>query len=146
MAMSTLMEVRTDAARLTREIRERDLARQARELLAAQRQLQEQNEALTFTLAELIRKADTLILKIQAPPDELAADREPILAESINARQWAFDRMGEVNGDQAWFWTPEWQAKEREADAALAAGRVTCFESDEAFLAALEARTGNADA
>lgn len=31
--------------------------------------------------------------------------------------------------DQAWFWTPEWQAKEREADADLAAGRVKTFKS-----------------
>lgn len=26
--------------------------------------------------------------------------------------------------DQAWFWTPEWQAKEREADEDIKAGRV----------------------
>jgi hypothetical protein len=41
---------------------------------------------------------------------------------------------------QAWFWTPEWQAKEREADEDLAAGRFTRHESDEEFLAALRAR------
>ena len=93
------MEVRADAARLTREIRERNLARQAREPLAAQRELQEQNEALIFTLAELIRHADALILKIQALPDELAADRDPILAESLSARQWAFDRMRDVRAE-----------------------------------------------
>jgi hypothetical protein len=38
---------------------------------------------------------------------------------------------------QAWFWTTEWQAGEREADADLAAGRVENFESDEAFVTAL---------
>jgi hypothetical protein len=37
--------------------------------------------------------------------------------------------------EQAWFWTPEWQAKEREADEDIAAGRVEHFDSDEAFLA-----------
>ena len=47
--------------------------------------------------------------------------------------------MQECNPDQAWFWTPEWQAKEREADADLAAGRFRRFEGDEEFLAALEA-------
>lgn len=41
--------------------------------------------------------------------------------------------------DQAWFWTPEWQAKEAEADADMVAGRVRRFESGEEFLAALEA-------
>jgi AbrB family looped-hinge helix DNA binding protein len=29
--------------------------------------------------------------------------------------------------DQRWFWTPEWQAGEREADADLAAGRFTRY-------------------
>ncbi len=44
-----------------------------------------------------------------------------------------------IDADQAWFWTPEWQAGEREADADIAAGRVETFESGEEFLAALEA-------
>ena len=51
-----------------------------------------------------------------------------------------------IDPTQAWFWTPEWQAKEREADEDIAAGRVTRFESDEAFLAALDARMKPLDA
>ncbi len=43
-----------------------------------------------------------------------------------------------IDASQAWFWTPEWQAKEREADEDIAAGRGERFESDEEFLAALE--------
>ncbi len=46
-----------------------------------------------------------------------------------------------IDATQAWFWTPEWQAKEREADAALAEGRSERFASDEEFLAALGARS-----
>jgi hypothetical protein len=38
-----------------------------------------------------------------------------------------------------WFYGPEWQAGEREADADLAAGRYTRYESDDAFEAALAA-------
>jgi hypothetical protein len=38
---------------------------------------------------------------------------------------------------QGWFWTAEWQAGEREADADLAAGRVENFESEDAFVTAL---------
>jgi hypothetical protein len=53
---------------------------------------------------------------------------------------------GPIDPDQAWFWTPEWQAKEREADADKAAGRVERFESDEAFTAALKERRGSLDA
>ena len=34
-----------------------------------------------------------------------------------------------VPRDQLWFWTPEWQKKEREADADIAAGRLKEFES-----------------
>ena len=34
-----------------------------------------------------------------------------------------------VPRDQVWFWTPEWQKKEREADVDIAAGRLKEFES-----------------
>ncbi len=39
--------------------------------------------------------------------------------------------------DQAWFWDEAWQAGEREADADIAAGRGTYYDSTEAFLASL---------
>lgn len=42
-----------------------------------------------------------------------------------------------VPRDQAWFWTPEWQAGEAEADADIQAGRVTRHLTDAAFLASL---------
>lgn len=32
-------------------------------------------------------------------------------------------------GDQAWFWTDEWQAKEKEADEAIAKGKFIDFEN-----------------
>ena len=51
-----------------------------------------------------------------------------------------------IDASQAWFWTPEWQAGEREADADLAAGRSDRYESDEAFLAALKERMKPLDA
>jgi len=44
-----------------------------------------------------------------------------------------------IDASQAWFWTPEWQAGEREADADLAAGRGETFQSEETLLGALEA-------
>jgi hypothetical protein len=41
----------------------------------------------------------------------------------------------EVPGpDQAWFWTPEWQQMEREADEAIADGRVYRFDSTEEMM------------
>ena len=45
-----------------------------------------------------------------------------------------------VDSTQAWFWTSEWQAGEREAEADNAAGRVETFGSEEEFLAALRKR------
>jgi AbrB family looped-hinge helix DNA binding protein len=42
-----------------------------------------------------------------------------------------------IDATQAWFWTPGWQAGEREADADQAAGRVEVFGSEEDFTAAL---------
>jgi antitoxin PrlF len=46
-----------------------------------------------------------------------------------------------IDATQAWFWTTEWQAGEREADADLAAGRLETFDSGEAFITALRSST-----
>jgi AbrB family looped-hinge helix DNA binding protein len=40
--------------------------------------------------------------------------------------------------DQRWFWTQEWQEGEREASAAIAAGKTTSYDNTEEFLAALD--------
>jgi antitoxin PrlF len=54
----------------------------------------------------------------------------------------------EIDPSQAWFWTPEWQAGEREADQEIAAGGGTIYYSGEEFLDALREearRLGDAD-
>ncbi|MGH2971902.1 MAG: AbrB/MazE/SpoVT family DNA-binding domain-containing protein [Gaiellaceae bacterium] len=43
-----------------------------------------------------------------------------------------------VDATQAWFWTPTWQAGEREAAADRAAGRGRVFESGEDLLASFD--------
>jgi antitoxin PrlF len=43
-----------------------------------------------------------------------------------------------IDSTQAWFWTPAWQAGEREASEELAAGKGRVFESGEEFLRSLE--------
>ena len=40
--------------------------------------------------------------------------------------------------DQAWFWTPEWQAMEREANESLAAGDFEDFDSMDQFVDSLK--------
>jgi len=42
--------------------------------------------------------------------------------------------------EQRTFWTPEWQAKEREADEAIAEGRVRIFDTMEEMLEFLDAQ------
>ena len=54
--------------------------------------------------------------------------------------------MKVIDATQTWFWTPEWQAGERQADAELAAGLGERFESDEDFLEALRSRSKPLDA
>ncbi|MDQ6615134.1 MAG: AbrB/MazE/SpoVT family DNA-binding domain-containing protein [Actinomycetota bacterium] len=44
-----------------------------------------------------------------------------------------------IDASQAWYWTPEWQEGEREADAQFVAGEGETFESGEEFLEALAA-------
>lgn len=51
-----------------------------------------------------------------------------------------------IDASQAWFWTPEWQEGERRADEEIAAGLGERFDSDEEFIAALEARSKPLDA
>ena len=70
-------------------------------------------------------------------PDEAVEGAAILLAEISGGR---------IDPEQAWFWTREWQAKEREADDDLAARRVTSYTSDEDFLAALDERTKPLDA
>ena len=42
-----------------------------------------------------------------------------------------------IPADQAWFWTPTWQARVAEAQADLVRGNSTVYRSDEEFLASL---------
>ena len=44
----------------------------------------------------------------------------------------------DIDPEQAWFWTRDWQDGEREADRDLAEGRFTRYEGDGAFLKHLE--------
>jgi hypothetical protein len=43
-----------------------------------------------------------------------------------------------ANDSQSWYWTPEWQAAEREADEDVRAGRVSRYARAEEFIASLE--------
>ena len=96
---------------------------------------------------EAIRRADDIIEQIDNMPDVAAAERDSVLTKARSVRTEAFAVMKRLNPDQAWFWTETWQAKEREADADIAAGRTSFHASTDEFLAALDARrASHADA
>lgn len=50
------------------------------------------------------------------------------------------DAAAVFDDDQNWFWTPEWQATEKEADEDIAAGRVHHYNSIDEMLCALHER------
>ncbi len=50
-----------------------------------------------------------------------------------------------IRGGQEWFWSKDWQAGEREAEADLAAGRVREFENAEEAIRFLKKRCPGGD-
>jgi len=74
-------------------------------------------------------------------PEEIRAEAHleegDLLDAEITAEGILLRPQKVIDATQAWFWTKEWQAGEREADADLAADRMETFESDEAFMKAL---------
>jgi antitoxin PrlF len=71
--------------------------------------------------------------------------REALHVKEGDDIEFAIDEGGNVSvrgfitipADQAWFFTPEWQAGEREADAEIARGEGMIFEDGESFEAYL---------
>ena len=87
----------------------------------------------TISLSEKTEQA------LRALADEQGMSEEEYLRRLIEA--WGAGLPdGAHDPGQVWFRTPEWQAGEKAADADLAAGRSTVYDSDEAFLKALEER------
>jgi hypothetical protein len=103
-------------------------------------------EANVEQVAAAIRRADDLIAQLSERQGRGDRDQAQALVEARAVRRDAFARMRALNPAQAWFWTEEWQRKEREADADIAAGRVIHFDSDEELLAFLAESDADAHA
>ncbi len=59
----------------------------------------------------------------------------------------AMERTAEaLHPDQAWYWTPAWQAGEREADAEIAAGGLKVYDSMGDLFAGLDGDEGTGGA
>jgi hypothetical protein len=93
-------------------------------------------------IAETIRWADgaleTLVQTPEGPSDQSLAERDRVTEEIRSTRRKAFALMQQLDPDQAWFWTEEWQAGEREVDRDIAAGLLITGTPEE-FDAALHA-------
>ena len=74
--------------------------------------------------AEAIRRADGVIEQLAGMPEVAAAERHTVLTMARSVRAEAFAMMKRLNPDQAWFWTEEWQAGEREVERNVSAGKV----------------------
>jgi hypothetical protein len=88
---------------------------------------------------------DDIIEHVTSLPESVTVERERMLATARPIREQAFALMARLNPDQAWFWTEEWQAGEREVDREIAAGNVTTFATLDEFDAALDALDVAAD-
>jgi hypothetical protein len=85
-----------------------------------------------MTKMELYRVIDEL------PDDVIARLDRGLPIALVLTNEGGRPVLREIDPKQAWFWTPEWQACEREADADLAAGRSVRYDGDEEFLAHLD--------
>ena len=140
----SLGKVREEAARIEIEIPV--ITRKLESLRDLEVHAERLREEMIDQAAQALRQSDDLIEQIRALPDEVAADREALLVHAREVRRQAFDQMRELNLDQIWFWTEEWQAGEREADRQIAAGETIRFETDDALFEYLEQIPYNANA
>ena len=74
-----------------------------------------------------VTKADLHQLVDRLPDG--AVDGAAILLEEITD--------GRIDPEQAWFWTEQWQAGEKEASRDIAKGRTTKHDDDDDFLTSL---------
>jgi len=87
---------------------------------------------------------DRLRLVVEMPTDQQEAIRTALveLNEAGNGArvQRIVSEALLTAVEQRYFWTPEWQAKEREADEAIAEGRVRTFDTMDEMLDFLDAQ------
>lgn len=109
------------------------------DVVARLAQADEYRRSLLVQAGQDLRELDSYLAAITAQP-ELQAHPEITAFESRARalRVRLFTALSRIAPDEAWYWTEEWQVGEREADAAITAGRTRCYASDDEFLAALD--------
>lgn len=89
-----------------------------------------------MTLVGTIRSRGTITVPAELR-DQLGLQEGDQVAFEVAGDRLIVTPLQVVPRAQAWFWTQEWQAAERAADADQAAGRFTRYDSDEDFLTSL---------
>jgi AbrB family looped-hinge helix DNA binding protein len=79
-----------------------------------------------------IGRRGTLVIPSEVRKELNLADGDPvsIRVDETNGKFEVIPQLS-IDRSQAWFWTPEWQAGEREADEDLKAGRFTVMTPEE---------------
>jgi antitoxin PrlF len=80
--------------------------------------------------------------QVTVPPEVRTAlgvaEGDEIVFEETAPGVWSLRGMKLIPADQAWFWTPEWQAGEREASEQIARGDYQTFDNMDDFFASLD--------
>lgn len=90
--------------------------------------------------ARYIKTSDRFLDLVSRLEGSLPSEIAAIVAVVRAGRMAAFMEIRALVPDDAWFWTEEWQARERAADLADAEGRYRSYDSSKAFLDSLRAR------
>jgi hypothetical protein len=107
-------------------------------LVAALVALATAGASLLVTHREYERLRELYRLEVDKRELETQYDKLFVSVYAVERAIQAAHEIADRDLDQSWYWTPEWQAGERDADADIAAGRTTVYDSEEEFFAALD--------
>ena len=83
-------------------------------------------------------KSDLHRLIDELPDDVIARVEQGMPMMLVMRQDGGRPVLHEIDPEQWWFWTPEWQTGEREVDEEIAAGKGTVYYSTEEFIASLK--------
>ena len=102
--------------------------------------------AYLATIGGLLRDLDGVLEKIRTPDVLAQLGGNEALNRALELRSRLMEIVRTYARDEAWFWTEEWQAGERAAEAQIAAGEGIVFEDDDSLIAFLAHAGSNAHA
>jgi hypothetical protein len=137
--MSALQLPEAQQTQALTEVFLEEVGRKFLSILPASMTLEQRHAAIEST-ATMIRNVDALIARVDLVDmnTQAAAEADLVRNRLKGLRAVVWLAMKELNPDQAWFWTEEWQAGQRRAEADIAGGRTHFQENTEDFFAALD--------